>query len=70
MDATQASSSTGTPAAEFALDTTFVGRLRTEQHPDLAHLSIQAVDAGWDNALFRLGDHLPSASRAARSPHP
>ncbi|MFL5805140.1 MAG: aminoglycoside phosphotransferase family protein [Roseiflexaceae bacterium] len=27
-------------------------------HPDLAQLTLQAVEAGWDNALFRLGDHL------------
>jgi aminoglycoside phosphotransferase (APT) family kinase protein len=58
MDTTQTSPSTGTPTAEFAFDGTFVVRLLTDQHPDLAHLPIQEVDAGWDNALFRLSDHL------------
>jgi aminoglycoside phosphotransferase (APT) family kinase protein len=32
--------------------------LLEEQHPDLAHLPIHLVDAGWDNAMFRLGDQL------------
>jgi aminoglycoside phosphotransferase (APT) family kinase protein len=50
--------STGTPAAEFAIDETLVARLLAEQHEDLAHLPLQAVGAGWDNAMFRLGDHL------------
>jgi aminoglycoside phosphotransferase (APT) family kinase protein len=58
MDAAQSSPSIGTPSAEFALDRAFVTGLLTEQHPDLAHLPLQAVDAGWDNALFRLGDDL------------
>lgn len=48
----------GTPAAEFAIDSAFVAGLLADQHPDLAHLPLQAVDAGWDNALFRLGDDL------------
>jgi aminoglycoside phosphotransferase (APT) family kinase protein len=30
--------------------------LLTAQHPDLANLPIHLVDAGWDNAMFRLGD--------------
>ena len=58
MDPAQALTSTGTPAAEFALDRTFVAALLAEQHPDLAHLPLQEVDAGWDNALFRLSEHL------------
>ncbi len=49
---------TGTPPAEFDLDTAFVARLLADQHPDLADLPLQIVDAGWDNAMFRLGDHL------------
>jgi len=48
----------GTPAAEFAIDSVFVAGLLAEQHPDLAHLPLQEIDAGWDNAMFRLGDHL------------
>jgi aminoglycoside phosphotransferase (APT) family kinase protein len=57
-DAAQPSPSPGTPVAEFALDNTFVAGLLVDQHPDLAHLPLQAVEAGWDNALFRLGDDL------------
>jgi aminoglycoside phosphotransferase (APT) family kinase protein len=48
----------GTPAAEYEIDEQLVSTLLAEQHPDLAHLSIRALDAGWDNALFRLGDQL------------
>jgi aminoglycoside phosphotransferase (APT) family kinase protein len=48
----------GTPAAEFVIDGALVAELLAEQHPDLAHLPLRAIDAGWDNALFRLGDHL------------
>lgn len=48
----------GTPPAEVNIDTHLVQNLLQEQHPDLAGLSIQAIDAGWDNAIFRLGDRL------------
>jgi aminoglycoside phosphotransferase (APT) family kinase protein len=48
----------GTPSAEYAIDEALVSRLLADQHPDLAHLPLRAVDAGWDNAMFRLGDHL------------
>lgn len=48
----------GTPAAEVEIDALLVSQLLAEQHPDLQHLSIQFVDAGWDNAMFRLGDRL------------
>ena len=58
MDIGGASPSSGTPAAEFLLDSRFVAALLADQHPDLAHLPLQIVDAGWDNALFRLGEHL------------
>lgn len=50
------SSSIGTPVSELEIDTTLVYRLLQDQHPDLAHLPIHLVDAGWDNAMFRLGD--------------
>ncbi len=40
-----------------------VTTLLREQHPDLADLPLTHVDAGWDNEVFRLGDHL-----AARLP--
>lgn len=46
------------PPAEINITATLVQNLLDEQHPDLAHLPIQSVDAGWDNAMFRLGDRL------------
>ena len=48
----------GTPSAEVEIDTLLVSQLLAEQYPDLQSQSIQFVDAGWDNAMFRLGDHL------------
>lgn len=48
----------GMPAAEHPIDEGLVRALLAEQHPDLAGLPLRAVDAGWDNALFRLGDEL------------
>ncbi len=48
----------GTPAAEFDIDSTLVSGLLNDQHPDLAGLPLQAVGAGWDNAMFRLGEEL------------
>lgn len=60
----------GTPPAEFVIDSTFVARLLAEQHPDLAHLPLQPIDAGWDNAMFRLGQTLAVRlpRRAAAAP--
>ena len=58
MDAAGASPSIGTPIAEFEIDRAFVSGLLADQHPDLAQLPLRVVDAGWDNAMFRLGDHL------------
>jgi aminoglycoside phosphotransferase (APT) family kinase protein len=52
------SSSIGTPVSDIEIDTTLVYNLLEEQHPDLAHLPIHLVDAGWDNTMFRLGDQL------------
>ncbi|HSM82223.1 MAG TPA: aminoglycoside phosphotransferase family protein [Nodosilinea sp.] len=40
------------------MDSLLVRRLLHDQHPDLAHLDIALVDAGWDNAMFRLGNCL------------
>ncbi|MGC1308728.1 MAG: aminoglycoside phosphotransferase family protein [Phormidesmis sp.] len=48
----------GTPSAEVEIDAVLVSRLLAEQHPDLRDLSIQFIGAGWDNAMFRLGDRL------------
>lgn len=40
------------------IDIPLVYKLVKEQHPDLADFPIQFVDAGLDNAMFRLGDRL------------
>jgi aminoglycoside phosphotransferase (APT) family kinase protein len=50
--------SSWTPPAEFAIDRTLVAGLLAEQHPDLAHLPLREIEAGWDNAIFRLGNHM------------
>ena len=46
------------PEAEVELGADLVRALLLEQHPDLAHLPIVPVASGWDNVVFRLGDHL------------
>jgi aminoglycoside phosphotransferase (APT) family kinase protein len=60
----------GTPSAEVEIHSLLVLQLLAEQHPDLQNLSIQFIDAGWDNAMFRLGDRLavrlPRRAIAAR----
>jgi aminoglycoside phosphotransferase (APT) family kinase protein len=60
----------GTPAAEVEIEALLVSQLLAEQHPDLQYQSIEFVDAGWDNAMFRLGDRLavrlPRRAMAAR----
>lgn len=48
----------GTPRAEVDLDEALVRALLSTQHPDLAGLALERVDAGWDNIMFRLGDAL------------
>ena len=59
----------GTPSADFAISEALVSRLLADQHADLAHLPLRDVDAGWDNAMFRLGDQhavrLPRRAVAA-----
>ncbi len=45
----------GTPPADIATDAALVSQLLAEQHPELL---VRFVRAGWDNALFRLGDRL------------
>jgi len=59
----------GTPAAEVEVDAALVQALLREQHPILAHLPCVPVDAGWDNAMVRLGDtfclRLPRRAAAA-----
>lgn len=58
MESEGKSSAIGTPVSDIEIDTTLVLSLLSEQHPDLAHLPIYLVDAGWDNAMFRLGEQL------------
>jgi aminoglycoside phosphotransferase (APT) family kinase protein len=69
MESEGQSSSTGTPVSELEIDAALVYRLLKEQHPDLADLPIRLVDAGWDNAMFRLGEQwsvrLPRRKAAA-----
>ena len=48
----------GTPACEVEINSSIVRRLLQEQHPDLQALPLREMDAGWDNAMFRLGDEL------------
>ena len=47
-----------TPDADYAIAPPTVRDLLRDQHADLADLPIRALDAGWDNAMFRLGDTL------------
>lgn len=46
------------PAAGVEVDAALVRRLLQEQHPDLAGLPLRRVTNGWDNVVFRLGEHL------------
>lgn len=50
--------SAGTPQADHAIDAALLRALLRDQHPDLADQAITPVDAGWDNAMFRLGATL------------
>lgn len=60
----------GTPEAEVEIDADLVRALLGQQHPQLAALPLEPVDAGWDNAMFRLGEslcvRLPRRELAAR----
>ena len=58
MESERQLSSIGTPLSDLEIDTTLVYSLLADQHPDLMHLPIRLADAGWDNAMFRLGDKL------------
>jgi aminoglycoside phosphotransferase (APT) family kinase protein len=70
MELEEKLSSIGTPVSEIEIDAALVYRLLEEQHSDLTHLSIRLADAGWDNAMFRLGDRwsvrLPRRKAAAQ----
>ncbi len=57
-----------TPKAEQHIDEALVRDLLREQQPALADAPITALDVGWDNALFRLGDeHVVRLPRRAVS---
>ncbi len=45
------------PTAEVHLTLELARQLLREQHPDLAERPLSPVAQGWDNALFRLGQH-------------
>ena len=53
-----APSAGGVPPAEVQIDVALVRSLLAEQHADLAMGRLRALDSGWDNAMFRLDDHL------------
>jgi aminoglycoside phosphotransferase (APT) family kinase protein len=46
------------PAAEVSVDDSLVRALLADQHSDLAALPVVEIAHGWDNAIYRLGDHL------------
>jgi aminoglycoside phosphotransferase (APT) family kinase protein len=46
------------PAAEIEVSPDLVRSLLAEQHPDLAALPLELIANGWDNVIYRLGDHL------------
>lgn len=51
------------PVPEIDVTEPLVRALLREQHPDLSGLPLAWAGTGWDNALWRIGDHL-----AARFP--
>jgi aminoglycoside phosphotransferase (APT) family kinase protein len=51
------------PLAEIEVTESLARTLLREQHPDLADLPLTWSGTGWDNALWRVGEHL-----AARFP--
>jgi aminoglycoside phosphotransferase (APT) family kinase protein len=46
------------PKIEVLVDEGLARTLLAEQHPDLAELPLAWVGTGWDNAMWRLGEHL------------
>jgi aminoglycoside phosphotransferase (APT) family kinase protein len=46
------------PKIERMVDEDLARRLLRAQHPDLADLPLTWVGTGWDNAMWRLGEHL------------
>ena len=58
-----------TPPADLAITEDLVRGLLTDQHPDLAVLSLEPAVEGWDNQVWRLGPdlavRLPRRAQAA-----
>ena len=46
------------PAAEVDITLDLVRDLLRDQHPDLAERPLSPLAEGWDNAMFRLGQHF------------
>jgi aminoglycoside phosphotransferase (APT) family kinase protein len=59
----------GKPEADIDVSITLVRELLRAQHPDLSRLPVTEAAAGWDNAIFRLGEgiavRLPRRTAAA-----
>ncbi len=59
----------GRPRAQRVVDETLVRRLLKDQHPHLANRPLEHLDSGWDNVIYRLGEHhtvrLPRREAAA-----
>ena len=47
-----------TPIAEVEITSDLVRSLLDEQHPDLADMSVQIMESGWDNVMVRIGEEL------------
>jgi len=58
------------PPGEVQVDVELVEVLLAQQHPNLATLPVRAVESGFDNFMFRLGEsfavRLPRSAAAAR----
>jgi hypothetical protein len=60
---------TGLPAADVLATPELVRALVSEQHPDVARLSIEIIASGWDYYTFRVGTRLAVREcRGARTP--
>ena len=59
----------GRPDADVQIDEQLVRNLLAQQHPELAELPLSWVEAGWDNAVFRLGGSLAVRLPRRQSAH-
>ncbi|HET9446975.1 MAG TPA: aminoglycoside phosphotransferase family protein [Steroidobacteraceae bacterium] len=46
------------PPSDIDIDEALVRSLLRAQHADLAEFPLRPMDSGWDNAMYRLGEHL------------